>query len=159
MTRTVYRRVLTVIFDPTHKGAPYSLDGIHWFNHGDLVEIEDKAVKGFAAEKDGNGKWNKCSDIEETATSIKSGGATLANDLRSENGEDMDEMLDRYFTEVHSTNWDFGFIVDDEIIIYNMNAEEFREAVKTWAGINERKVIRFKKESSKMIKWFEERVA
>lgn len=156
MKKTVYPINLKYTFDPTHKGAPYTLDGENWFNHGDLMEILDKACKGLKAEKDGNGKWNECSDIAETMTSVKSSKATLASDLK---GDNMSEMLDRYFKEVHSNNWDFVTIINEEIVVYNMNEAEFREFTMEWAGINERKVIRYKSDSSKMIRWFEERVA
>ena len=156
MKKTVYRVMKSYTFDPTHKGAPYTFDGEHWLNAGELVEILLKFVKGFEAEKDANTKWNEGSDIEQTATSVKSSGATLASDLK---GEDMSEMLDRYFKEVHSTNWSFGIIIEDTLTEYNMNANEFREMLMTWASINERKVIRLKKVSTKMVKWLEDRVA
>lgn len=156
MKKTIYAINLTYRFDPTHKGAPYTIDGEHWMNAGELKEVLNKSARGLTAEKDPNGKWNECSDIAETMTSVKSSGATLASDLK---GEDMNEMLDRYFTEVHSTNWDFVTLVDETIVVYNMNANEMREMLMTWAGINERKVIRFKKESLKMLNWLEERVA
>lgn len=64
-----------------------------------------------------------------------------------------------YFERVHSTNWDYVTRVDDQIIVYNMNASEFNEFVKEFGKVNERKVIRLKKESSKVIKWLEERIA
>lgn len=156
MRTTTYKLTLGYRYDPNHKGAPYTIDGEHWFNHGDLCEIALKHCLGFKAVKDGNGKWNKCSDIEETATSVKSSKATLASDLT---GTDIDLMLDRYFAEVHSTNFSYVAIVDESLIEYNMNAEEFREFTKTWANINERKVIRYKSTSGKMLRWLDERVA
>ena len=123
---------------------------------GYRYDVALKHCMGFKAVKDGNGKWNECSDIEETATSVKSSRATLATDLT---GTDMSEMLNRYFSEVHSTNFSYVAIIDDTLVEYNMNAEEFGEFVRTWASINERKVIRFKSTSAKMLKWLEERVA
>ena len=156
MKRIAYPIPIEYLFDPTHKGAPYTIDGgAHWLNFGQLCEVLDKACKGLTAAHDGNGKWNECSDIAETATSVKSSRATLASDLT---GDNMDEMLGRYFAEVHSTNWDYVALLDDEVIIYNMNAEEFREMLMTWASINERKVIRFKSTSAKMLRWLDERV-
>lgn len=155
MKKTVYTNTKKYTFDPTHKGAPYTFDGEHWLNAGEHTEAQLKHCKGFEASKDANTKWNEGSDIEQTATSVKSSGATLASDLK---GEDMSEMLDRYFAEVHSTNWSFGIIVEDTLTEYNMNADEFREMLMTWASINERKVIRFKKVSTKMVKWLEDRV-
>ena len=156
MNKTIYAINLKYTFDPSHKGSPYTLNGENWFNHGDLMEILDKACKGYEATKDGNGKWNECSDIAETMTSVKSSKATLASDLK---GDNMVEILDRYFAGTHSTNWDFVTMINEELIVYNMNEAEFREFTMTWASINERQVIRYKSDSSKMIRWFEERVA
>lgn len=156
MKTNVYNLTLNYTHNASHKGAPYTIDGEHWFNHGDLCEMALKHCKGLEAVKDGNGKWNECSDIEETATSVKSSKATLASDLT---GSDINEMLDRYFKEVHSTNFSYVAIIDETLVEYNMNAEEFREFTTTWASINERKVIRYKSTSGKMLKWLEERVA
>lgn len=156
MKKTVYPITEMYTYDPSHKGAPFTFDGEHWMNAGELVEILLKWAKGFKAEKDANTKWSEGSDIEQTATSVKSSGATLASDLK---GENMGEMLNRYFAEVHSTNWSFGIIIEGTLTEYNMNADEFREMLMTWASINERKVIRFKKVSTKMVKWLEDRVA
>ena len=156
MKTTTYALTLGYRYDATHKGAPYTLDGVHWFNHGDLCEMALKHCMGLKAEKDGNGKWNECSDIAETCTSVKSSRATLASDLI---GTDMSEMLSRYFAEVHSTNFSYVAIIDDTLVEYNMNAEEFNEFIRTGASINERKVIGFKSTSAKMLRWLEERVA
>lgn len=156
MKTNTYKITLAYTYEPAHKGAPYTMDGEHWFNHGDLCEILLKHCKGLDAKKDGNGKWNKCSDIEETATSVKSSKATLASDLT---GTDINEMLNRYFKEVHSTNFSYVAIIDNTLVEYNMNANEFNEFTREWANINERKVIRFKSTSGKMLRWLDERVA
>ena len=129
--------------------------GIRFMNCGEFLEAIRKFVAGFECEKDANTPFDKGSDIEETNTSVKSSGATIS----PLQGETVDGIMEEYFKRVHSDNWDYVTMIDDEIIVYNMDAKEFGTFVKTFGKVNERKVIRLKKESGKMIKWFEERVA
>ena len=155
MNKTIYEINIKYIFDNNRKGAKYSLDGIHFFNSGELAEIMDKSVKGYEVAKDANTAYDKGSDIKETNTSVKSGKATLTSKVL---GNSKDEILNTYFKTVHSDNWDWVVIIDDTITIYNMNAKEFREFTEEWAAYDEnRKVVRFKATSGKMIKWLEER--
>ena len=154
MKRNTYTNPLSYTYDPSHKGAPYTLDGVHYMNGGELCEVVDKACKGFEAVKDPSGRWDNTSDITETFTSVKSSRATLATDLK---GDDMSKMLDEYFERVHSTNWDYVVMLDEQVIVYNMSAAEFKEFTEAWASINERKVIRFKKTGPAMLQWLEMR--
>lgn len=143
-------------FDPTHKGAPYTLDGEHWMNGGEFAEVADKMVKGLGSKKDANTPFDKGSDIEETQTSVKSSKATLTS---AQIGYDFDSIKNCYFARVHSTNWDYVIIMDDSVIIYNMNASEFSEFLTNWSTYNkDRNVIRIKATSAKMVNWLEERV-
>jgi thiol-disulfide isomerase/thioredoxin len=70
----------------------------------------------------------------------------------------LEEIMKEYFERVHSTNWDYVTVVDEEVIVYNMNAEEFKEFVEEFGRVNSRKVVRLIKESGRMIRWFEERI-
>lgn len=152
MFKTIYPITIKYTYDPTHKGAPYTLDGERWMNAGELKEIERKAGAGLEATKDANGKWNECSDINETRTSLKSAGFTLATDCT---GESLKEILDRYFAEVHSTNWEYLVLVDESLVAYEMNATEFRAFLEKFAKVNERKAARVKHESSALLHWLE----
>ena len=38
MTRTSYAISLPYSFDPAHKGAPYTFDGVHYMNNGEFIE-------------------------------------------------------------------------------------------------------------------------
>ena len=67
--------------------------------------------------------------------------------------------MTEYFERVHSDNWDYVTLVDEEVIVYNMEKEEFMEFVKEFGRINTRKVVRLIKESGRMIRWLEERIA
>lgn len=156
MTRNAFAINFKFQFDPTRKGAKYSLDGEHWLNNGEFAEVADKAVKGYDLNKDANTAYDMGSDIEQTSTSVKSGKATLTSKVL---GESKEEVIKTYFSNVHSTNWDWVILLDESVIIYNMNAEEFKEFIEEWASYDAiRKVIRFKTTSSKMVRWLEDRV-
>ena len=155
MKKTTYTMNISYKYEVEHKGAPYTFDGIHYMNAGEFKEAIRKAVLGLKAEKDANTPFDKGSDIEETNTSVKSSGATIS----PIKGETVTEIMTEYFERVHSDNWDYVTIVDEEVIVYNMNAEEFKEFVEKFGRRNDRKVVRLIKESGKMIKWFEERIA
>ena len=143
-------------YDGNRKGAKYTIDGVHYMNGGDFAEIADKSVRGLDANKDANTPYDAGSDIPELNTSVKSSKFTLTSCVL---GSSFDEVVNRYFETVHSTSWDYVVIIDDEVIIYTMNAVEFRSFLNEFASYaNDRKVVRGKATSGKMIAWFEERV-
>ena len=157
MKRAEYKINFQFTFDPTHKGAPYTLDGEHYMNAGEFAEIADKMVKGLGSKKDANTPFDMGSDIEETSTSVKSSKATLTS---AKIGYDFESIKKTYFARVHSTNWDYVVILDDSIIIYNMNASEFDLFLSNWATYcADRNVIRFKATSTKMLTWLDGRAA
>lgn len=155
MKKTTYTINVNYHFIAEHKGAPYTFDGEHFMNAGEFKEAIRKAVAGLKCEKDANTPFDKGSDIEEYNTSVKSSGATVS----PVKGETVNDIMTEYFERVHSTNWDYVTLVDEEVIVYNMNAKEFNEFVKQFGKVNDRKVVRLAKESGKMIRWFEERIA
>lgn len=155
MIKTEYNINVTYHFIAEHKGAPYTFDGQHFMNAGEFKEAIRKAVAGLECKKDANTPFDKGSDIEETNTSVKSSGATVSP-LK---GETVEEIMSEYFKRVHSDNWDYVTVIDETVVVYNMNADEFKKFVEAFGKVTERKVVRLKKESSKMINWFEERIA
>ena len=156
MKKEVYTVSLAYTFDPAHKGASYSLDGgQHWTNGGEFAEVVTKSVLGFEATKDANSRYDLASDINELRASVKSSRFTLVNMVL---GDSFEESLTRYFETVHSTQWIYTIVIDDSAILYYMNKEEFKSFVETFCFFNERKAIRCKATSGKMIKWFEERI-
>ena len=154
MKKQVYEISLPYTFDPAHKGAPYTFDnGEHWSNHGDFIEIMVKYHMGFNPCKDGNGAYDKTSDIAEIRASVKSSKATLVN---KKLGDDMAESLDTYFRNTHSNKFFFGHDIDGELHVYMMNATEFRTFCETFAGYDKgRQVVRFKSASGKMLGWLD----
>ena len=156
MKKTVSTITLAYAYDPAHKGANYSLDGgAHWTNGGEFAEAVTKSVLGFEATKDANSRYDLASDINELQASVKSSRFTLVNMVLADTFE---ESLERYFETVHSTQWIYTIVIDDTAVLYWMNAEEFKSFVETFCFFNERKAIRCKATSGKMIKWFEERI-
>lgn len=140
-------------FRAEHKGAPYTLDGIHYMNGGEFAEVAFKAVNGFEAVKDANGRFDLVDDVAELNASVKSGKATLTS---VKLGSDFDTTLANYFKAVHSTKWIWVAIIDGVVNWWMMNRAEFAEFVRvfgTWTA--DRQVIRFKAMSSKMVKWFD----
>ena len=104
---------------------------------------------------DANTPFDEGSDIEEYNTSVKSSGATIS----PVKGDTLEGIMTEYFERVHSDNWDYVTLVDEEVIVYNMNAKEFDEFVKEFGRVNSRRVVRLIKESGRMIRWLEERIA
>ena len=155
MKKTTYALNVNYQFNAEHKGAPYTFDGEHFMNAGEFKEAIRKSVAGLECKKDPNTPFDKGSDIEEFNTSVKSSGATIS----PVKGNTLEEIMKEYFERVHSTNWDYVTVVDEEVIVYNMNAEEFKEFVEEFGRVNSRKVVRLIKDSGRMIRWFEERIA
>ena len=89
----------------------------------------------------------------------KSSGASLACVY----GNTKEQIIEEYFENVHSILWLFVVNVDEEIIEYHMNAEEFREFLEEWATTAKESgshltKVRIKKTSGKMLRWLEARV-
>ena len=147
---------LSYKFDATHKGAPYTVDGIHYMNGGDFAEVAFKAVNGFDPTKDANGRYDLTDDVPELNASVKSAKATLVNKIL---GHDFDSSFAKYLQTVHSNSWVWVAIIDEVVNWWTMDKKEFSDFTKAfgyWA--KDRNVIRFKTTTSKMIAWFENRV-
>lgn len=153
MKKQIFPVSISYQFDPSHRGAPYTFDGSHYMNAGEFTEVMVKAHMGFNASKDANTPYDMGSDIEEIRASVKSGKATLVN---KKLGQNMEEVLDTYFQNVHSTSFIWGVVMDDELTVYTMNANEFRPFIENFANFDKsRQVVRFKATSGKMLKWLE----
>ena len=144
-------------YDENRKGTKWSLDGEKWMNGGEFKEIAYKACLGYKAEKDANTRFDKGSDIEERAESVKSSKATLTS---AKLGESLEEIIKAYFERVASDKFTWVTIFGNELKAYTMNANEFKKFIEEWARYDKsRKVVRFKVTSKKMVRWLEERAA
>lgn len=155
MKREVYTITKDYQFDSTHAGAPYSIDGKHC-NAGEAVEILLKAALELTAEKDPNTPFDEGSDIPELHASVKSPNFTLTS---VNLGESFEEVMENYFERTASTCTAWGYIAGEELVVYWMSMDEFREYLEefgTWE--KSRKVIRGKKLSKKMLDWLDKRM-
>lgn len=153
MKKTTYEMPISYIYNAEKPRAHYTVDGIHYMNGGEFAEIVDKACKGLEAIKDANTKFDAGSDIEETHTSIKSNNCGLTDEKLADNKEDF---IAEYFRRTASTNVDWVSIVDDEVTIYNLSMEEFKEFVNRFASWDKHSTKVRIKSSLKMLKWLEE---
>ena len=157
MKKTIAPMPISYTYDAEHNRSHYKVEGHDsYMNGGEFAEVVCKAIRGFKAEKDANTPFDKGSDIEETKTSIKSHGCGLTDEKLADNKE---EFLKVYFQRTHSTNVDYVIIIDEEVTIYNMNMNEFREFTSEFAKWDKHSTKVRIKTSGKMIKWLEERVA
>ena len=145
-----------IIDTKNHKRAPYSLDGIHWMNGGELAEVLDKLSKGYAPTKDANGRWDETSDIPETRTSCKSYRFGLNNEYL---GDTYEEVKTEYFKRVHSVEWDYIIIEGDTLTVYTMDKAEFAEYLDNFHIFEKGRIrgVRSKKAITEMIEWLEAR--
>lgn len=156
MKKSIVKIPFAFQFDPTHKGAPYTIDGDHYMNAGQFKQIARVATLFGRIEKPDNVRYDVDSDIPELHESIKSSKATLVN---MHLGDDLESTLEFYFAHTASKVHSWVTIVDDDLVTYIMNNDEFKEFTKVYGWYdNDRKVVRYKAESGKMIKWLEERL-
>jgi hypothetical protein len=100
--------------------------------------------------------YNLGSDIPQLHESVKSGKATLTSVVL---GESVDEIITNYVATTASSLHSYVMLIDDELITYIMDIDEFVEFTREFGSYEaSRKVIRYKADSGKMIKWFEARV-
>jgi hypothetical protein len=158
MTSYVYTNNMPYTYDPNHRGAHYLIEG-KYKNHGEFCESVAKFHRGLAYAVNPATSYSEGSDIEEINASVKSSNATLADIF----GNSFEQIVNTYFENVHSTLFIYMVDLDDQMVEYHMNAEEFREFVENWAtlavdsGTHFTKV-RFKKTSGKMLSWLEDRL-
>lgn len=161
MKKYEYTNTMEYIFDNSRRGSKYSIDnGESFKNHGEFLESVAKFHRGLEYLVNPATSYDTGSDIEEMNASVKSSNASLACIY----GNSKEQIIEEYFKNVHSTLWIFMIDVDEQIIEYHMNAEEFKIFLKEWANTavesgSHLTKVRIKKVSGKMVKWLEERVA
>ena len=144
MRRNIYNiSRFSYVFESARKGAKYyyydEVDECYkWGNGGELYEVALKWAKGYAAHKDPNGSYCDGSDIEETHTSVKSWKFTLASACKADTFE---LNLEKFFANVASTNFSFGWIEGEELVEYNMNCDEFEQFLYRFCKL-ENKIVR-----------------
>ena len=161
MKKYEYTNTMEYIFDNSRRGSKYSMDnGDSFKNHGEFLESVAKFHRGLEYLVNPATSYDTGSDIEEINASVKSSNASLACIY----GNSKEQIIEEYFKNVHSTLWIFMINIDEQIIEYHMNAEEFKIFLEEWANTavesgSHLTKVRIKKVSGKMVKWLEERVA
>lgn len=155
MTKTVTKITLEYQIDLiNHKRAPYTIDGVHYMNGGELAEALDKSRLGYEPIKDANVKWCDGSDINDLKVSCKSYRFSLTSERL---GNDYETVKNEYFKRVHSILWHYIIIDNDYLIVYEMDRNEFENYIDNF-HIFENGIIRGvrnKKDINNMIEWFE----
>ena len=161
MVKHIHQLQTSVRFVPDHKGAPYTVDGRHFFNAGNFAECAVNEYEGFGFGYDTHAvPFDKGSDIEPLRMSVKSSKFSLACLY----GTDRDSIIAEYFRRCHSKVWRYVVQVDSEFWFYDMNQAEFAEFLDVWsiASRADSKTdllkVKGKATSGKMLQWLEERV-
>ena len=157
MKKITSELTLNYRYDADHARAHYTFDGIHYMNGGDFAECVDKHVRGLEPKKDANVPFDIDSDIPELALSIKSQKCGLTDRRLADN---LAEYVKIFFNQVHSVLFDWVVIIDNQVTIYTMDKNEFREFVNefiVWDKYS--KKPRFGTTSVRMLNYLEERVA
>lgn len=135
------------------RGAPFTVDGVHFMNAGDRAERAVKLALGYEARKDANTVFDAGSDIPELCASVKSSKSTLTS---ARIGDSFEAILRAYFARTASKLWIWAVQNEDALTIYMMNRYEFEAFTRAFASV-QCGVIRYKYTSSKMIRWLDER--
>lgn len=154
------KEIFTINFDynfnANRRGAKYTLNGEHWLNAGEFVEIAVKSGLGLELHKDACTAFDKGDDIPEYKASVKSPKFTLTT---VNLGDNKDEIIAHYFERTASETAIWGFVAGEEVITYWMTMDEFREYLNEWGYFDKHShYVRGKALSGKMLNWLDERV-
>lgn len=158
MLKYEYTNTMPYTYASERKGSRYTMDnGATYKNHGEWLESVAKFHRGLEYLVNPATSYDNGSDIESLNASVKSSNASLACIY----GNTFEQIVNEYFANVHSTLWIYIVDIDEQIIEYHMNAEEFRTFLEEWATLavesgSKLTKVRIKKTSGKMIKWLEE---
>ena len=130
-------------YDNTRSGARYSyfdslLGVMKNGNSGDLFEVARDFSLGLDTHKDPNGSFDTGSDIEPYGISCKSWKFTLQSKYKAQN---LDEAIKVYFEKTASHTIEFGWVEENELVVYTMDHEVFKAFLYTF-GRFERGVVR-----------------
>lgn len=155
MKKQIFPITFKYNFDPARRGAKYTLDGEHWLNAGEFVEIAVKSGLGLELRKDANTSFDEGDDIPELKASVKSPKFTLTT---VNLGDSKDEIIRNYFERTASETVVWGFIAGEEVVTYWMSMAEFAEYLENWGYFDKHtRYVRGKALSGKMLNWLDER--
>ena len=143
---------LSYVYEGDRKGAKYTLDGVHFMNHGEFVECVVKDCLGYDPHKDANTRFDKGEDIPELNASVKSWNCGLTDMKLADNKE---EFLRKFWAMSNPTTtyiwaYDYGEMVD----IWFMDYKEFQAFTETFGSWDSYcQKIRFKTCNNKINEW------
>ena len=152
MKKIFYKARVTITRAPDKSGAPFTVDGVHYFNRGEVNECAFSECEGYGFRKDANTRYDLGSDVG--AYSVKSARARLTTaKLATER--------DTFIAEYLRTEKSDGFVwsIWDGVqgfTFYLMNREEFTEMVFTFCGWDG--TPRLPDNTKALLQWLEERV-
>lgn len=137
MQKHFYHHRMQLFYNSDRPRAPWTFDGIHYFNHGNLCECEVSDFFGCGFKYDKKAiRFDRGSDINQLCMSVKSDGCTLACIYRESKDTAKAEIIGEYFERVHSVKWVYVIRKSGYSELYEMNATEFREFVETFGGLS-----------------------
>lgn len=121
-------------YDNTRSGAKYCYfdslkNALKWGNNGELFEVARKFSLGLDSHKDPSGSFETGSDIEEYGISCKSWKFTLQTIYKAQN---LEEAIKVYFDKTASDTIEFGWVEENELVVYTMSHEVFKAFLFTF---------------------------
>lgn len=136
MKKIKYYHHVSVSYDPNRSRAPWSIDGVHHFNDGNLAECEASDLFGYGFRYDTQAvPFDLGSDIEPLRMSVKSNGCSLACVYSDNKDTAKADIIAEYFRRVHSVRWVYVIRKESYSDMYQMDATEFQEFVERFGGL------------------------
>lgn len=157
MIKVQYTVTIPYFFNPDHKGAHYSFDnGKTYKNNGEFMESAAKYQRNLEYLVNPATAYDKGSDIESLNASVKTPAASLACIY----GNDKNDILEKYFKNVHSTLWIFMFMKNETVYEYHMNKAEFKDFLQKFGKLDmdsktKKNKIRIKNLTKSMVSYLE----
>ena len=131
-------------------------------NYGSAVQMDYDFMMTGKTRRHDSVPFDTDSDIPELEASIKSSAFTLVS-AKYIKGDTMAEQWADFYSRVHSKKFVY---ISLKRVAYEMDIDEFKSFVFEWCGMEKESAkngggwkVRCKKESDKMLRWLNERVA
>lgn len=166
MTIERYITTLEWIYDETHKGSHYLINGSKAYkNRGELCESIAKHYRGIYTEVNPHTSWDNGSDIEGEFASVKSSAASLGRGIGGYSAT-AQEKIACFLNGTHSKLFIWVELNEEtkEVVEYRMNKTEFALFIDNFTRIHNSSdhkevCVRFKTSSKKMIDFLENMAA
>ena len=162
MKKRVYVHHVPLLYHADRPRSPWTMDGVHHMNDGNLIECECSDCYGYGFRYDTKAvPFDIGSDIEDLRISVKSNGCSLACVYRESKETAKAEIIAEYFDRVHSRLWAYGIREEKQTVFYEMEREEFKLFVEMFGGLSRESGKTYYKikirTTQKMVSWLEDR--